>query len=309
MKMRQQLPRSVRQIMDCDDRVIALLGDIGVWSFHEAAEQYPGRVNNIGILEQAMIGVAAGMAKTGLIPMVHTIAPFIVERAYEQLMLDFGYQKLGGNFISVGASYDYSGLGYTHYCPGDVNLLSVIPNMQIVLPGTAAEFDALLREAYGNGQPTYYRLSEDENRTSFDVRFGKANVIRTGKLATVIAVGPMLEKVLAAAGDLDVTILYYTCVCPFDFETFQQYHRSDLLIICEPYYSGAVMKAIMEHDGCFSGSVRSIGIPKTYITQYGTIDEENRVFGLDSVSMRARIMAALKGQTANGHNDGGFINA
>ena len=143
MKMRQQFPESVKDIMDSDERVVTLLGDIGVWAFHPVAERYPERVSNIGILEQSMIGVAAGMAKTGLIPIVHTIAPFIVERAYEQLMLDFGYQGVGGNFVGVGASYDYSGLGFTHYCPADVNILSSIPNMQIVLPGTAKEFDVL----------------------------------------------------------------------------------------------------------------------------------------------------------------------
>ncbi len=308
MKMRQQFPRSIGEIMDRDERVVTLLGDIGVWSFHEVAERHPSRVSNIGILEQAMIGVAAGMAKTGLIPVVHTIAPFIVERAYEQLMLDFGYQGLCGNFIGVGASYDYSGLGHTHYCPGDVDLLSVIPNMQIVLPGTAEELDRLLKEAYDDGQPTYYRVSERENALSHPVRLGKAEVVKTGKLATVIAVGPMLDKVLEAAGDLDVTILYYTSVCPFDYETFRQYHRSGLLIVCEPYYSGAVLKAITEQDGRFSGKVCSIGIPKSYITRYGTIDEEDRVFGLDPASIRARIEAVLKEQAANGRNDGGSRN-
>ena len=81
MKIRQQFPLSVKEAMDLDNRVVTLLGDIGVWSFHKAKEEYPDRVYNIGILEQATISVAAGLAKTGLIPVVHTIAPFLVERA------------------------------------------------------------------------------------------------------------------------------------------------------------------------------------------------------------------------------------
>ena len=90
-----------------------------------------------------MISMAAGLSNEGLKPIVHTIAPFIVNRAYEQLKIDFGYNKLNGNFVSIGASYDYASLGCTHHCPEDINLMYNIPNMQIVVPGSSEEFDAL----------------------------------------------------------------------------------------------------------------------------------------------------------------------
>jgi transketolase len=88
-----------------------------------------------------MISLAAGLSKTDLIPVVHTITPFIVERALEQIKVDFGYQKLNGNFISVGNSYDYAGLGCTHHCPGDIAILSSIPGIQLVAPGNDKEFN------------------------------------------------------------------------------------------------------------------------------------------------------------------------
>ena len=104
--------------------------------------KYP-KALNIGILEQATTSFAAGLSKVGFIPIVHTIASFMVDRAFEQLKIDFGYQKLNGNFISVGGSYDYAALGCTHHCPGDIAVLKTLPGMQIVVPGTPNEFDLL----------------------------------------------------------------------------------------------------------------------------------------------------------------------
>src|SRR3989339_1983837 len=169
--MRKQLVKTVQSTLATDDNVVLLLGDIGVWGFREAFKLYPERVFNIGILEQSTISLSAGLSMSGLIPVVHTIAPFLVERAYEQLKDDFGYQKLGGNFISVGASYDYAALGCTHHCPADVNILINIPGMEIVVPGTAEEFDKLFKESYNNGNITYFRLSERKNQTEVKVKF------------------------------------------------------------------------------------------------------------------------------------------
>ena len=129
------------------------------------------------------------MAAEGLIPVAHSIAPFLVERPFEQLKDDFCYQQLGGNFISIGANYDYSTDGMTHQAPGDVQILRSLPGMQIVVPGTAREFDALFRESYANGSPTYFRTSLSVNPEDVAVRFGKAEVVRTGTQATVVAVG------------------------------------------------------------------------------------------------------------------------
>lgn len=289
MNMRQQMVKSVEDVMNTDSSTITLLGDIGVWGFRNAKADHPERVYNIGILEQATVSVAAGLAKTGMIPIVHTIAPFIVERPYEQLMIDFGYQQLGGNFISVGASYDYSALGFTHYCPADVNILAAIPNMQIVLPGTAAEFDTLFKAGYNNGMPTYYRLSERSNSIESKVEFGRANVIKKGDKGTVIAVGPMLDNVLKAVKDLDVTLLYYTTVTPFDYDTLLENCVSGKIIICEPYYSGAVSRELMNDGRFFGCSIANIGIEKQYISKYGSIEELDTYLGLDDTQIYGKI--------------------
>ena len=171
--MRKQFRDTVVSLLGEDDSLIVLLGDIAVWGFSDAMKLYPNRVLNIGILEQATIGLAAGLSMTNMIPIFHSIAPFVVERAYEFLKLDFGYQKVGGNFVSIGASFDFACVGCTHHCPADVALLKQIPGMEIIVPGTATEFDQLFRQTYDNKNPTFFRLSEQTNLYKpKDITFG-----------------------------------------------------------------------------------------------------------------------------------------
>lgn len=287
--MRKQLVKTVEKILDKDKKVVLLLGDIGVFGFRESFKNHPDRVYNIGILEQSTIGVAAGMSMIGLTPIVHTIAPFLVERCFEQIKNDFGYQKLGGNLVSVGASYDYAALGCTHHCPADVPILKNIPDVEIVVPGTPEEFDTLFTESYNNGHITYFRLSEKSNEAKIPlVKFGKANVIKIGKLGTVFAVGPMLDNVINATKDLDVTVIYLTTIRPFDFDTIKRNISGDKIIICEPYYSGATTEDILN---CVSKptKIEHICVPKNFLNKYGSREEQNKMIGFTEQEIKTRI--------------------
>lgn len=280
MNMREQFVKTTSELIEEDSKVAVLLGGISVASFEEKINKYPFRVFDAGILEQGIVSAAAGMSIGGMIPIFHTIAPFLVERAYEQLKIDFGYQKVRGNFVTTGASLDYSSFGATHQCPADVGALKQIPGMQIVVPGTADEFDILYRSSYNNNSPTYFRLSRDVNRESKKVEFGKANVIKTGKNATVIAVGPMLNLVMDACLDLDVTILYYTTLEPFDRETLAANCSSGKVLICEPYYEGALLYDIYTSLSERGVKICEIGIPHEFVAHYGYTKEHYQHMGL-----------------------------
>lgn len=277
--MRSQFVKSTESILKLNSDTVLLLGDISVFGFRKAFNDYPSRVYNIGILEQATIGIAAGMSSQGLIPIVHTIAPFLVERCYEQLKVDFCYQKLGGNFVSVGASYDYPSLGCTHHCPGDISILKCLPGMEIIVPGTSKEFDILFNECYDNNNPTYIRLSEYENEKSFNTTLGKATVIKKGGNATVISIGPTLTKTINAISELDVTLLYYTTISPFDVDTLRDYCNNGKIFIIEPYYSGSLINEIINAFNPSPLKISGIGIPKTFLTNYGSINDHDNELG------------------------------
>ena len=266
--MRRQFVKTVTDILEKDERVVLLLGDIGVHGFREAFDRFPKRVYNVGILEQATIGLAAGLALDGMIPIVHTIAPFLVERAFEQLKLDFGYQKLGGNFVSVGASYDYASLGASHHCPGDVALLKTIPGMEVWIPGHPEEFDKWFRKHYDNGKPTYYRLSERSNMYPYD------SILPVGGRGrgTVMAIGPMFDVTRTACRGLDgVQVLYSADVTSFRCQGI------DIAVM--PFYEGSL------HE--FKGL--SIGVPRKFLTHYGTAAEHDEACGLTAPAIRERI--------------------
>jgi len=292
--MRKQFVTTTETLLQKNPRLAVLLGDIGVFGFRNAFSKFPDRIYNIGILEQSTISMAAGLAMTGFIPVVHTIAPFIAERSFEQLKDDFGYQKLGGNFVSVGASYDYAALGCTHHCPGDVGLLKQIPGMEIIVPGTASEFDTLFRESYANGNPTYYRLSERGNTKGHAVKFGKALVIKEGAKATVIAVGPTLKPVLEACENEDVTILYYTTVSPFDSETLRNNCLSGKVLLCEPYYEGGLTNEIMSALKPLPLVIETIGVPREFLTNYGKASEHDDIIGITGPSIGKSLRKLLR---------------
>jgi transketolase len=296
MNMRKQFVKTVEQLLPCDEKLVLLLGDIGVFGFRRAFEEFSKRVFNIGILEPATISLASGLAKTGLVPIVHTIAPFIAERSFEQLKIDFGYQRLGGNFVSVGASYDYASLGCTHHCPGDVGVLLNIPGMEIIVPGTSTEFDMLFRQAYSNGHPTYYRLSERDNPESQNVTFGKANVLQSGDSATVIAVGPVLNHVLPAVEGRDVGLLYYSTVEPFDYESLREnLAASGKVLIVEPFYSGTLTYKILQAIRPRPIVIDFIGVPHEFLTNYGHVEEHDEHLGLSCENIRAKLEALING--------------
>jgi len=292
--MRKQLVKTVEHLLELDERLVLLLGDIGVFGFREGFKNFPNRVYNIGILEGATVSLASGLAKSDLIPIVHTIAPFLVERSYEQLKVDFGYQKLGGNFISVGASYDYAALGCTHHCPGDIGILKNIPGMQILIPGTSDEFNTLFTETYDNKSPTYFRLSEKENSKSYEVSFGKANLLKKGNDLTVIAFGPVLSCLEKALNELDITLIYYTTLFPFDSKTLKDNlsERKKILLI-EPFYSGVMFKDVISSCSPVPVYIDSIGVPIEFLTNYGESHEHDYYIGLTEENIYKKIQTMI----------------
>src|SRR3989344_2082891 len=293
--MRKQFVKTVEAVLKNDPKVVLLLGDIGVWGFNNASKLYPDRVHNIGILEQSTISLSAGLAMNGLIPIVHTIAPFLVERSYEQLKLDFGYQGLGGNFVSVGSSYDYAALGCSHHCPADVPILKQIPGMEIVLPGTPEEFNDLFLESYGNGHPTYFRLSEQKNSESQKVKFGKATVVQKGTKATVIAVGILLDRVLEASNNLDVTVLYYTTLAPFDSAILKKNCPSNKILVCEPYYKGTLATEVIDALAPRPIKIEFAGLPHKFFTNYGTASEHDKFLKMTTGDIKNKIKKLING--------------
>jgi transketolase len=291
--MRAQLNKTLKRLFFKNKKLFLILGDIGVYGFKDILKSKRGI--NIGILEQASISFAAGLAKIGFIPIFHTIATFMVGRAFEQLKLDFGYNKLNGNFISVGASYDYAALGCSHHCPEDINLAKNIPNMQIIVPGNSYEFDKLFSECYSKNIPKYFRLSSEENKIKCKVKFGKALVLNQGKMLTVIAVGPVLNTVYDICKKLNVNLVYYTTIRPFDKEALKKIKiESKKILIIEPFYSGSITEEIINSFKNQKIQIENLSVPYRLLTNYGKKEQHDDNLGFNKRKFEIRLKKLLK---------------
>jgi transketolase len=292
--MREAFGATVSDLVERDGRVAVVLAEISTTYLADALRDHPDRVVNIGIMEQAMVGVAAGFAMEGFLPVAHSLSPFMAERPYEQLKLDFGYQGLAGTFVGVGGSYDYASEGGTHHAPADVGLMLGIPRMEVLVPGHGEEMDRLLRATYANDRPTYVRASVTANAERREVRPGRIEVLRRGTRATVLAFGPMLDRTLEASEGLDVTVAYTTSLRPFDTEGLAAIAGDrPVVVTVEPFYEGsaaAVLTDVLRH---VPARFVSIGVPRAFIHSYGTPADLDADFGLDTAGIRAQVLAGL----------------
>ncbi|MGX6604618.1 transketolase family protein [Micromonosporaceae bacterium Da 78-11] len=290
--MRETFVATTTALLDEDPRTAVVLADISGDAFAPAMRRHPDRVLNVGIREQLMTGVAGGLALTGLRPYVHSYAPFVIDRAYEQIKLDLGHQDVGAVLVSIGASYDGAAEGYTHQSPGDVALLETLDGWTVHVPGHAGEVPAMLRDAARHDDRVYLRLTEQENTRAYGDA-GRLRVMRRGG-PLVVAVGPMLDPVLEATRDLDVTVAYTNTPRPLDVEGLRSLTGSEVVLV-EPYLAGTSARQVSAALGGVAHRELHLGVGRAEIRRYGTWRDHARAHGLDAAGLRDSISAFLYG--------------
>ncbi|MCB5906093.1 transketolase family protein [Streptomyces pinistramenti] len=295
--MRERFAAVTSRLLDEDPRLAVVLAEIGKDGFADAAQKHPGRVVNVGIREQLLVGVGGGLALTGLRPVLHTFAGFLVERPFEQVKLDFGHQGVGGVLVSAGGSYDWPAGGFTHMAPGDVGLLDTLDGWTVHVPGHPDEAETLLRHAAAAGDDkVYVRLSVQVNAVPRPVDGARFQPLRQGGRGVVLAIGPMLDPVLAATRDLDLSVLYATTVRPFDAAALRaavDAAGSTDVVIVEPYLAGTSTRQVNEALEDRPHRVLGLGVGRRELRRYGQLDEHLAGHGLDARGLRGRITGFL----------------
>ncbi|MGC5567743.1 transketolase family protein [Streptomyces sp. FR-108] len=290
--MRDRFAPVVSRLLDEDPRVAVVLAEIGLADFEAARRRHPDRVINVGIREQLLIGAGAGLALTGLRPVLHTFASFLVERPFEQIKLDLGHQDAGAVLVSAAASFDWPAGGFTHMSPGDVALLDTLDGWTVHVPGHPDEAGTLLRHAVAAGDDkVYVRLSTQSNDRALPVDGARFHTVREGRAGVVVAVGPVLDPVLEAAEGLDVTVLYATTVRPFDATALRRATAgagTDVVLV-EPYLAGTSVSAVNDALVDLPHRVLGLGVGRRELRRYGLVEEHVAAHGLDAKSLRARL--------------------
>lgn len=291
--MRQTFIDTATALLTDNPRTALVLADISASAFGTAATRYPDRVLNVGIREQLMLGVAGGLALTGLRPIVHSYATFVVDRAYEQIKLDLDHQGVGAVLVSVGASYDGASMGRTHMSPGDVALLDTLTGWTVHVPGHPAEVGPLLRAAATHDGPVYLRLSTARNDRPH-AQDGRLRVIRAGGKAAplVVAVGPTLSPVLQAVAGLDLTVAYTHTPRPFDRAGLRALATQDVIMV-EPYLAGTSSRIVADTLRDVPHRLLNLGVGRGDLRRYGSPADHARWHGLDAAGLRRSIQGFL----------------
>lgn len=280
-------------LVEQDLSVALVYAEISGQYFGDVQRRHPDRVVNVGIREQLLVNVGAGMAMTGMRPVVHTFGSFLVERAFEQVKLGFSHQDVGGVLVGSGASFDISGGGRTHQSPGDVALLDTLPDWTVHVPGHADEVESAVRIAVAGSGREYVRVTSAQNSQAFPVRPGRFHTVRRGSRATVVAVGPMLDPVLAAVEGIDVSVLYANTVRPFDAEGLRAVLGTPEVVVVEPYLAGTSARCVDDALVDVPHRLLSLGVGRQELRRYGTPKEHAVAHGLDAAGIRRSVREFL----------------
>ena len=161
--MRDHFINELVQRAKKNKKIFLIVGDLGYNVVEPFAENFPDRFLNIGIAEQNMMGVAAGIASEGMHVFVYSIANFPTFRCAEQIRNDVDYHKLPVTIVSIGGGFSYGNLGYSHHAIQDYGLMRLMPNTLICAPGDLSETSKILNYILKYPQPSYLRLDKSFN--------------------------------------------------------------------------------------------------------------------------------------------------
>lgn len=284
MNPRTQFARTAGDLVETDPSVALVYAEISGQFFGEVEARHPDGVINVGIREQLLVNVGAGLALTGMRPIVHTFGSFLVERAFEQVKLGFGHQDVGGVLVGSGGSFDNASAGRTHQVPGDVALMDTLPAVHIHAPSTVAEVDTILRRSVAGAGLHYLRVVGQTNSASYTDP--GIHVVRRGAGPTVIALGPVLDAALAATEGLDATVLYAHTVRPFDGRGLRAVLATPDVVLVEPWLAGTSAHVVGDALRDLPHRLLSLGVGRHELRRYGTATDHVAAHGLDAAGIR-----------------------
>jgi transketolase len=203
--MRDTFARALHAVAQTDPKTFIVVSDISpAASMAPFRDQFPDHFINVGVAEQSMIGICAGLAQRGCTPFAYTIGTFTLYRPFEQVRDDLCYQNLPVTLVGIGGGVSYANLGSTHHTLEDIALMSALPNMSIIAPCDPFETEAATWACAKHDGPVYLRLGRAgepdlTSKAAEPFEFGKLRMIKPGKDVCILSYGPIMTMALEAA--------------------------------------------------------------------------------------------------------------
>lgn len=295
--MRNSFANAFYEIAKNDKRIYLVVADItaaaGVASFQKES---PERFINVGVAEQMMIGMAAGLALRGCIPFAYTIATFTIYRPFEQVRVDCCYHNLPVKLVGVGGGVNYSTLGSTHHASEDVAIMSALPNMTVLAPCDPAEAAIITKASVEKvSGPVYLRMGKagepDLTAKAAPFEFGKIRFIKPGNDVCLLSYGPITKMAFDVAERIEsktgksVAIVSIHSLKPLDAEGIAKaLARFPVCAVIEEHAPfgglGPQVKAIAFDTGARC-KLRTFALQDEFIHTYGSQAELLKAHGLD----------------------------
>jgi transketolase len=290
-----------------DPRVVLLSGDIGNRLFDDFKKKYPTRFFNCGVAEANMVGVAAGLALSGLRPVAYTITPFITARCFEQIKVDVCYHHAPVILVGVGAGLSYASLGATHHSCEDIGLMRLLPDMTILCPGDSWEVKLALKEALKLNRPVYIRIGKKGepvvHAQAPDFKIGKGIVLRSGRDACLLSTGNLLPIAMAAASEIEkrgrsCQVVSFHTVKPLDEALLgDAFQRFPVVATLEEHSRvGGLGSGVAEwlvDRAPQPGRLLRLGIDDVFLHEACDQDTARAKFGLTPSAVAVRLLEAM----------------
>lgn len=271
---REAFAKTIEALADNDERIVAVVNDsVGSSKLVGFQKRFPNRLINVGIAEQAMVGVGAGLANGGKVPFVSGAACFLTARALEQIKADVAYTNTNVKLCGMSSGVAYGELGPTHHSIEDFAWLRLLPNLTIIAPSDRWETEQAVKAAAATEGPFFLRISRmavpDLVRPLDAVfRIGKAETLREGHDAAIIANGVMVSRAVEAAEQLaasrlNVRVVNMASIAPLDVEAIRSAASTGAIVTAEEHsvrggLGGAVAEVVATSCPC---RLRILGFP------------------------------------------------
>lgn len=306
--MRDSFSDALYEIARADSKVVLVTSDTGAVCHDEFKANIPAQYINVGIAEQNLIGISAGLAMAGHIVYAYAIVPFVTMRCYEQIRVDLCCMgHLPVTMVGIGAGFDYNTLGPTHHGTEDIALMRTLPGMAVLSPSDSVLAAACARITYELPGPKYVRLDRTglpliypEGRTDFS---DGVTHLRQGKDVCIVATGRMAQRALDVAGKLAEKSIEASVVDLYRLKPLNQrllldaIKKSDRVVSFEEHFmigglGSLIAELMVEHHSCLP--MKRFGIPDCFCREYGPREHLQSLYGLDCASLTEAIVDWIK---------------
>ncbi len=298
--VRESFTDTVYDVGKKDKKLCVIVSDISHFRLQKFAKENPNRYYNLGVCENSILNVAAGIAHAGFIPVVHTFASFLIDKSFEQIKLSFGYNRLPLNLVVIGSGVEYAYHGVTHHSYVDSALVKSVENSAVFNPGSFDEFDKLFKQSYNNGKINLFRATTkphnvDINKLVKNNKFkaGKGIVVKKGNDLTIITTGHNLKIAIDSIEFLNKKkinpeIIYLPTIKPLDIDLIKKSTKKTKKFVVMEHQSSTgglysdICSHLMSDKGKTNIKGQNLSFGENFIHEYGTFDQHNKRLGFSA---------------------------